>query len=103
MPLGFDILPSICLGSFNNKEENMGSKEFQELAMNAVFQVNPNIAISEMFVVWMVKVLQNNKALISAMSTDNYYEVTYNGDKKELYVDEYIKNTNTCLNVNEAL
>jgi hypothetical protein len=51
----------------------------------------------------MVKVLQNNKALISAMSTDNYYEVTYNGDKKELYVDEYIKNTNTCLNVNNAL
>lgn len=81
----------------------MGSKEFQELAMNAVFRVNPNIAISEMFVVWMVKVLQNNKALISAMSTDDYYEVTYNGDKNELYVDEYIKNTNTCLNVNDAL
>lgn len=81
----------------------MGSKEFQELAMNAVFRVNPNIAISEMFVVWMVKVLQNNKALISAMSTDNYYEVTYNGDKNELYVDEYIKNTNTCINANDAL
>lgn len=74
----------------------MGSREFQELAMNAVFQVNPNIAISEMFVVWMVKVLQNK-------STDNYYEVTYNGDKKELYVDEYIKNTNTCINVKDAL
>lgn len=102
MPLGFDILPSFCLGSFN-KEENMGSKEFQELAMKAVFQVNPNIAISEMFVVWMCKTLQNNKALISAMSTDNYYEVTYNGDKKQLYVDEYIKNTNTCLNVNDVL
>ena len=42
----------------------MGSKEFQELAMKAVFKVNPNIAISEMFFVWMVKVLQNNKALI---------------------------------------
>ena len=81
----------------------MDSKKFQELAMNAVFQVNPNIAISEMYVVWMAKVLQNNKALISAMSTDNYYEVTYNGDKNELYIDEYIKNTNTCLNVNDAL
>ena len=56
-----------------------------------------------MFVVWMCKTLQNNKALISAMSTHKYYEVTYNGDKKELYVDEYIKNTNTCLNVNDAL
>ena len=81
----------------------MDSKEFQELAMNAVFQVNPNIAISEMYVVWMCKTLQNNKALISAMSTHKYYEVTYNGDKEELYVDEYIKNTNTCLNVNDAL
>ena len=81
----------------------MGSKEFQELAMNAVFQVNPNIAISEMYVVWMCNTLESNNALISAMSTDNYYEVTYNGDKKELYVHEYIKNTNTCLNVNDAL
>ena len=81
----------------------MGSKEFQELAMNAVFQVNPNIAISEMFVVWMCNTLESNNALISAMSTDNYYEVTYNGDKKELYVDEYIKKTNTCLNVNKAI
>lgn len=73
----------------------MGSKEFQELAMKAVFQVNPNIAISEMYIVWMVKVLQNNKALISAQSTCNYYEVTYNGDKDEIYVDEYDKIGNT--------
>ena len=101
--LGFDILPSVCLGSFNNKEENMDSRKFKELAMNAVFQVNPNIAISEMFVVWMVKVLQNNKALIGVHHSPCYYEVTYNGDKKELYVDEYIKNRNICLNVNDAL
>ena len=81
----------------------MGSKEFQELAMKAVFQVNPNIAISEMFVVWMVKVLQNNKALISAQSTDNYYEVTYNGDKGEIYVNEYKENSSTCLKVDGAI
>lgn len=81
----------------------MDSKEFQELAMNAVFKVNPNIAISEMYVVWMVKVLQNNKALIGAVSTCNYYEVTYNGDKKELYVDEYDKISNTCLKADGAL
>lgn len=81
----------------------MDSRKFHDLAINAVLQVNQNIEVSEMFVVWMCKTLQNNKALISAQSTDNYYEVTYNGDKKELYVDEYIKNTNTCLNVNNAL
>ena len=81
----------------------MGSKEFQELAMNAVFRVNPNIVISEMYVVWMVKVLQNNKALIGAVSTCNYYEVTYNGDKDEIYVDEYDKISNTCLKADGAL
>jgi hypothetical protein len=81
----------------------MDSRKFHNLAINAVLQVNQNIEVSEMFVVWMCKTLQNNKALISAQSTDNYYEVTYNGDKKELYVDEYIKNTNTCLNINDAL
>ena len=81
----------------------MGSKEFQELAMKAVLQVNQNIEVSEMFVVWMCKTLQNNKALIGVHHSPCYYEVTYNGDKKELYVDEYIKNRNTCLNVNDAL
>lgn len=81
----------------------MDSRRFEELSMKAVFRVNPNIAISEMFVVWMCKTLQNNKALIGVHHSPNYYEVTYNGDKKELYVDEYIKNTNTCLNVNDAL
>lgn len=81
----------------------MDSRQFEEVAKNAVLQVSPNIAISEMFIVWMCKTLQNNKALIGVPHSDHYYEVTYNGDKKELYVDEYIKNTNTCLNVNGAL
>lgn len=81
----------------------MDSRKFHDLAMKAVFQVNPNIAISEMFVVWMVKVLQNNKALIGAVSTCNYYEVTYNGDKDEIYVDEYDKISNTCLKADGAL
>ncbi len=81
----------------------MDSRQFEELAKKAVNQVSPNIAISEMFIVWMCKTLQNNKALIGVPHSDHYYEVTYNGDKHELYVDEYIKNTNTCLNVNDAL
>ena len=81
----------------------MDSRQFEEVAKNAVLQVSPNIAISEMFIVWMCKTLQNNKALIGIPHSGHYYEVTYNGDKRELYVDEYIKNTNTCLNVNDAL
>lgn len=103
MPLGFDILPSVCLGSFNNKEENMDSRKFNNLAINAVLQENQNIEVNDMFFVWMCKTLQNNKALIGVHHSPCYYEVTYNGDKKELYVDEYIKNRNICLNVNNAL
>ena len=46
----------------------------------------------EVFTVWKVKVLQNWKYLISSTLPDGmYYELTYNGDKQELYVDAYKK------------
>ena len=46
----------------------------------------------EVFVVWSCKTLQNNKALLSTTLFDGmYYELTYNGDKKELYFDAYKK------------
>ena len=36
--------------------------------------------------------LQNNKALLSTDVPDGmYYEVTYNGDNKEFYLDAYKK------------
>lgn len=42
--------------------------------------------------VWSCKTLQNNKALLSTNLFDGmYYECTYNGDKKEMYVDAYKK------------
>ena len=53
-----------------------------------------NHAITEqaVFVVWSCKTLQNNKALLSTTVPDGmYYEVTYNGDKQEAYVDAYKK------------
>lgn len=46
----------------------------------------------EIYVVWCCKTLQNNKALLSTTLFDGmYYECTYNGDKKEMYVDAYKK------------
>jgi len=42
--------------------------------------------------VWMCKTLQNWKFLISSTLSDGmYYELTYNGDKKEWYLDAYKK------------
>lgn len=50
------------------------------------------VGIDDVFVVWSCKTLQNNKALLSTtISNGMYYEVTYNGDKKEIYFDAYKK------------
>ena len=47
------------------------------------------------------KTLQNNKALLSTTLFDGmYYECTYNGDKKEMYVDTYKKWENYKVQVN---
>lgn len=52
----------------------------------------------DIYIVWLSKVLQNNKALLSTTLPDGmYYEVTYNGDKQELYLDAYKKFENRCI------
>lgn len=52
----------------------------------------------DVFVVWSCKTLQNNKALLSTTVSDGmYYELTYNGDKNELYLDAYKKWENKCI------
>lgn len=53
---------------------------------------NGHITESDVFVVWLCKVLKNNKALLSTTVPDGmYYEFTWNGDKKEGYLDAYKK------------
>lgn len=53
---------------------------------------NKGITAEEVYVVWSCKTLQNNKALLSTPLLDGmYYEVTYNGDKNEVYFDAYKK------------
>lgn len=59
---------------------------------------NKKLKESEIFIVWFSKTLQNWKALISTTISDGmYYEVTYNGDKKETYLDAYKKWENVCV------
>jgi hypothetical protein len=53
---------------------------------------NISISADDVYVVWFSKALQNAKALLSTTLPDGmYYEVTYNGNKDELYFDAYKK------------
>ena len=78
----------------------MDSKKFISIAKDIILNyinsndnVSPNKAvITDVYVVWSCKTLQNNKALLSTSLADGmYYEVTYNGDKNEFYLDAYKK------------
>lgn len=65
-------------------------------------RVPQEIDLSNVFVVWSCKTLQNYKALLSTtVSGDGIYvEYTYNGDKQEMYEDVYQKLSNLVI-VNE--
>ena len=50
------------------------------------------LTVDDVYIVWWSKTLQNWKALVSTNVSDGmYYEVTYNGDKQETYIDAYKK------------
>ena len=52
----------------------------------------------DVYTVWKCKTLQNWKFLISSSLYDGmYYELTYNGDKHEWYLDAYKKFENRCI------
>jgi hypothetical protein len=88
----------------------MQEKDFRSLAIKAVVDYfnaqadstdkNGRITEDDVFVVWMCKTLQNNKALLSTTVPDGmYYEATFNGDKGEMYLDAYKKWKNICIKV----
>ena len=59
---------------------------------------NIQIELYDVYVVWFCKTLQNWKCLLSTNLPDGmYYEVTFNGDKQELYLDAYKKFENRCI------
>ena len=84
----------------------MGNDEFLKICKAKVAEYfnqqkdktdKKSITADDVFVVWSCKTLQNNKALLSTTVSDGmYYELTYNGDKNELYFDAYKKWQNIC-------
>ena len=52
----------------------------------------------EVYIVWKCKALQNWKYLLASSLFDGmYYELTYNGDKEEWYLDAYKKFENKVI------
>ena len=85
----------------------MNEKEFTTLIKKTVADYanqhldktdGKKIPEEDVYIVWMCKTLQNNKAMASTTLFDGmYYELTFNGDKRELYVDAYKKFENVVV------
>lgn len=76
------------------------AKQIVKNYVNEHLDKSDEIQITEhdVYVVWFCKTLQNWKCLLSTNLPDGmYYEVTFNGDKQEAYLDAYKKFENRCI------
>lgn len=81
----------------------MGNETFSKACIRLVAN-EERISEEDVYIVWLTKVLQNNKALVSTIyENEMYYEITYNGDKKEFYFDAYRKQENRCIKLEEVI
>lgn len=85
----------------------MTSYEFEKVAKNAVIKVmkekyDIDLEMSELEFVWFAHLLGYKKCTLYAQKLGHYYpEVTYNRVTNELYVDIYLKQSNTKFNSSE--
>lgn len=93
------------LSSNNNLKEKRVNMDntVTEIVMNYITEhldKNDPIPEIEVYIVWKAKVLQNWKYLLSSNLYDGmYYELTYNGNKEEWYLDAYKKFENRVVKV----
>lgn len=74
----------------------------RELACEQARTLGVNITPQDVYVVWFAFILGNFKAICSTPEPDGrMYEVTYNAQKKEAYVDTYVKTNNILVHVGE--
>lgn len=73
-------------------------KDYTNEYLNNEAEINENAV----YCVWLCRTLGNNKALLSTTLFDGmYYEVTFNGNKNEIYLDAYKKLENKCIKLEE--
>jgi hypothetical protein len=80
---------------------NMDYRAFENIVRETVADYTNRAAMddivspNEVYIVWSCKTLQNWKALAATSLPDGrYFEITFNGDKRELYLDAYRKESN---------
>lgn len=80
-------------------ENNMENKVLELVRNYFRYNIESDIPYYRinLFIVWSCYILGNRKYLVGASNSDLYFEVTYNKDKDEWYIDQYIKVKNTCI------
>ena len=94
-----------ALGELRAHHEADTPDMYLKAAKNAVLLLSYNdriptdLSADQLAVVWFSKTLQNWKALVCTTipGDELYFEVTYNGDRLEAYVDTYHKIANEAI------
>lgn len=68
----------------------MSTNEFIEKSKFEILNISKTYP-DDIVMVWYNKTIQNHKAIFFVLSKGDFYEVTYNGNKKEIYFDKYKK------------
>lgn len=78
----------------------MNSYNYEVICKNALIEqlkklYNEDFKIEDLHLVWFSKILQNYKCvIIDLKANQRYYELTFNGDRNEIYIDIYQKEHN---------
>lgn len=79
-------------------DNNMFESICKDIVYKHMLDKYYEIKKEDIFIVWICKILGNNKALVSVEGAYGlYFEITYNGDKDEFYIDVYEKNENSVM------
>lgn len=74
------------------KDNDDSSPQVRAVALVWAIFYEDKLPVEDIYVVWFCYTVGSWKALISTNAKDDrYYEVTYDGNKREVYVDSYMK------------
>lgn len=81
----------------------MNSYNYEVICKNILIKelkekYDEELTIQDLHLVWFGKALKNYKCVIIDLKPNQrYYELTYNGDKEEIYLDIYNKEHNVTI------